>query len=350
MTTYANYEVSMRARRMKPHQMKPLCRQLFSLIRLARVIPGAVAASLTTCTFADDYPVRSITVVVPYAPGGGVDNVGRILAQQLSKQLKQSVLVDNRGGGGSGIGASMVARSAPDGYTLLVGDPALVTNPRLVSNFPVKLEKDLVPISMLTASPLLLSVTLALPVKSVSELVAYSKSKPNGISFASAGVGSTPHLAGEMLQFITKGNMLHVPYKGSGPAMVDLVSGQIDFAFATQTAAGSFARSGRIRPLATTGDTPSAEFPELPTVAKTVPGFNVTFWTALFAPSGTPASIIRRLDEAVRDSWQSDDLANAFKSTGDRPAYQPSTRMRAFLAEESHTWNKLITDAGIKGE
>jgi tripartite-type tricarboxylate transporter receptor subunit TctC len=225
-----------------------------------------------------------------------------------------------------------------------------VTNPRLIPDFPVKLEKDLVPISMLTASPLLLSVNPGLPVKSVAELIAHSKSKPNGISFSSADIGSTPHLAGEMLRFLTKGNMLHVAYKGSGPAMVDLVSGQIDFAFATQAAAGGFARSGRIRPLATTGDTPSAEFPELPIVAKTIPGFKVIFWTGLFAPAATPASIVKRLDEAVRNSWQSEELANAFKGTGDRPVYQPAAKMRAFLSEESNTLNKLITDAKIKGE
>jgi tripartite-type tricarboxylate transporter receptor subunit TctC len=345
MTTTALYEIPVLAR-----QQQPVSRFLSRLYRLAAVILGGVAASQMMPALADQYPVRPIRIVVPYAPGGGVDFVGRLLAKELNSQLKQSVVVDNRGGGGSGVGASIVARSTPDGYTLLVGDPALVTNVRLIPDFPVKLEKDLVPVAMLTASPLLLSVHPGLPVKSVSDLIAYSKSKPNGLSFSSAGVGSTPHLAGEMLHFLTKGNMVHVAYKGSGPAMLDLISGQIDFAFATQAAAGSYARSGRIRPLATTGETPSAEFPELPTVGKTIPGFKVIFWTGLFAPAGTPAAIIKRLDDTLRNSWQSEELANALKSSGDRPAYQSAASVRAFLSEESRSWHKLIADASIKGQ
>ena len=345
MTTTAVYELSVLARKTQPD-----ARLLLRLRRLAGAIFGMVAALLTMHALADQYPVRPIRIVVPYAPGGGVDFVGRLLAKELNKQLKESVVVDNRGGGGSGVGASIVARSTPDGYTLLIGDPALVTNTRLIPDFPVKLDKDLVPVAMLTASPLLLSVNPGLPVKTVTELIAYSKSKPNGLSFSSAGVGSTPHLAGEMLHFLTKGNMVHVAYKGSGPAMLDLISGQIDFAFATQAAAGSYARSGRIRPLATTGETPSAEFPELPTVGKTIPGFKVIFWTGLFAPAGTPASVIKRLDDTVRDTWQSEELTNAFKASGDRPAYQSAANVRAFLSEESRTWNKLIADANIKGQ
>ena len=280
-----------------------------------------------------------------------MDAVGRILGQELSKQLKQTVLVDNRGGGGSGIGASFVARAAADGYTLLVGDPALITNAVLMPGFPIKLEQHLRPVSMLTASPLVLSVSPSRPVKSVSELINHGKASANGLSFSSAGVGSTPHLAGELLKFTTKGNFNHIPYKGSGPAMADLVGGRIDFAFATQAASSGLVKGGQLRAIATTGtDRNASEFPELPTVAETLPGFRVVFWTGLFAPVGTPTHIVQKLDEAVRKSWQSAELQSALRKAGDRASYVPTERAAAFLKTEEAALGTLIRNAKIQPE
>jgi tripartite-type tricarboxylate transporter receptor subunit TctC len=304
---------------------------------------GAAAAS--------DFPSKTITIVVPYAPGGGVDTVGRLLALELQKQLKQTVLVDNRGGGGSGIGASYVARAQPDGYTLLVGDPALLTNSKLLPGFPVKTEVDLQPVSMLTASPLVLSVPPSSPAKSAADLVAQSKKSSGGLSFSSAGVGSTPHLAGELLKFMTKGNFTHVPYKGSGPAMADLVGGRIDFAFATQAASMAMVKGGKLRPLATTGtERQASEFPDLPTLSESLPRFRVVFWTGLFAPAGTPPDVVKKLDEAVRASWQSANVQAALRSAGDRAAYIPSDKAAAFLKAENEGFGNLIRDAKIQSE
>jgi tripartite-type tricarboxylate transporter receptor subunit TctC len=310
------------------------------LVAAGVAAPGLAAAA--------DFPSKPITLVVPYAPGGGVDAVGRLLASELQKQLKQTVLVDNRGGGGSGIGASFVARSSADGYTLLIGDPALITNAQLIPGFPVKMEKDLKPVSMLSASPLVLSVSPSKPVKSVKDLVGYSKTVNGGLSFSSAGIGSTPHLAGEMLKSMTKSNFRHVPYKGSGPAMTDLVAGRIDFAFATQAASSGFVNSGKLRALATTGeDRKDSEFPNLPTVAETLPGFHVLFWTGLFAPAGTPPEIVHKLDEAVHAAWQSPELQAALRKRGDRAAYVPTDKAVAFLKNESGMWTAVIRDSKV---
>ena len=315
----------------------------------AVLVTAAVAAACGAA--ANVYPNKTITLVVPYAPGGGVDAVGRLVALELQKQLKQTVVVDNRAGGGSGIGAAQVARAPADGYTLLIGDPALVTNPRLSKSFPVKFEKDLQPVAMLTASPLVLSVPLTSPVKSVQELIALSKTTTAGLSFSSAGLGSTPHLAGEMLKYMSKGNFTHIPYKGSGPAMTDLVGGRIDTAFATQAASSAMVKGGKLRALATTGeDRKASEFPDLPTLSETLPGFRMVFWTGLFAPVGTPPEVLKKLDEAVRASWQTTAVQAALRSAGDRPAYVPTDRAAAFLKSENEAFGTLIRDAHIQGE
>lgn len=300
---------------------------------------------------AEPYPGKTITLVVPYAAGGGVDTVGRLVALELQKQLNQTVVVENRAGGGAGIGASHVARAPADGYTLLVGDPALITNAVLTPGFPVRLDKDLQPVSILTASPLVLSVAVTSPVKSVAELIAEGRRVPQGLSFSSAGVGSTPHLAGELLKFLTKGNFTHVPYKGSAPAIADLVGGRIDFAFATQAASSGMVKGGKLRPLATTGtDRAASEFPDLPTMAEALPGFRVVFWTGLFAPAGTPADVVKKLDEAVRASWQSASVQGALRSAGDRASYVPADKAVAFVRAENEALNRLIRDAKIQGE
>ena len=324
-------------------------KQWVSLVARAVLVASALVAAGGAS--ADEYPSKTITLVVPYAPGGGVDAVGRLLALELQKQLKQTVVVDNRGGGGSGIGASHVARSPADGYTLLIGDPALITNPSLMSSFPVKYDKDLQPVSILTGSPLVLSVPSSSPVKSVAELVAHGKKTPAGLSFSSAGMGSTPHLAGELLKFMTKGDFTHIPYKGSGPAMADLVSGRIDFAFATQAASSVMVKGGRLRALATSGtDRNSSEFPDLPTVSEALPSFRVVFWTGLFAPAGTPPDVVKRLDEAVRASWQTPEVQTALRTVGDRAAYVPTDKAAAFLRSGHELLTGLIRDAKIQGQ
>jgi tripartite-type tricarboxylate transporter receptor subunit TctC len=185
----------------------------------------------------------------------------------------------------------------------------------------------------------------------VADVIAWSKKKEGGLSFSSAGMGSTPHLSGELLKFMSKGNFTHVPYKGSGPAMADLVGGRIDFAFATQAASAAMVKAGKLRPIATTGTArKDSEFPELPTVAETLPGFRVMFWTGLYAPPGTPPEIVKKIDEAVRKSWQSPAVQATLRSNGDRAAYLPSDKAVAFLKSEHEALLGLIRDAKITAE
>jgi tripartite-type tricarboxylate transporter receptor subunit TctC len=309
----------------------------------------ASAYALAAAPAAAAYPDHQITLVVPYAPGGGVDSVGRILSRGLSKELNQSVVVENRPGAGATVGAGFVKRAAADGYTMMVVDPALIINPSLMANLPYDALHDFSAVSMLTVSPLMLSVTNSLPVKSVADLQGLAKSGTQGLSFASAGIGTTPHMAGELFKLKTQGNFTHVPYKGSGPAMTDLISGQVQFSFSTIAAASPFVTTGKIRALATTGDKRSPDWPQLPTVAETVPGFKVLFWTGLFVPSQTPPDVVRKLNEAVAKVWQSSETQDALKKIGETAAPpMTSPQSQEFVQSESKMWATVVKDANIK--
>ncbi|WP_176463859.1 Bug family tripartite tricarboxylate transporter substrate binding protein [Bordetella genomosp. 11] len=322
--------------------------------RLPRVLSAAVCAvglvlAAGAARAADDYPNHSITLVVPYAPGGGVDSVGRILGRALAKELNQSVVVENRPGAGATVGASYVQRSAPDGYTMIVVDPALIINPSLMASLPYDANRDFQPVSLLTLSPLILTTTNSLPVKSVADLQALGKSGGQGLSFASAGIGTTPHMAGELFKLQTKGNFTHVPYKGSGPAMTDLISGQVQFSFSTVAAASPFISSGKIRALATTGAERSPDFPNLPTVAETVPNFKVLFWTGLFVPAKTPPQVVAKLNAAVTKAWATDEVKDALKKIGEYAApTMTSAQAKDFVVGESKMWATVVKDANIK--
>jgi tripartite-type tricarboxylate transporter receptor subunit TctC len=310
---------------------------------------GAMALATGAAQAADAYPNHQITLVVPYAPGGGVDSVGRILGRGLSKELNQSVVVENRPGAGATVGAGFVQRSAPDGYTVMVVDPALIINPSLMATLPYDANRDFQPVALLTLSPLILTATNGLPVKSVADLEAMAKNSGQGLSFASAGIGTTPHMAGELFKLKTQGNFMHVPYKGSGPAMTDLISGQVQFSFSTVAAASPFINGGKIRALATTGAERSPDFPDLPTVAETVPGFKVLFWTGLFVPSKTPPEVVQKLNDAVAKVWATAEAKDALKKIGEYAA-PPMTvaQSKEFVVSESKMWAAVVKDAQIK--
>jgi tripartite-type tricarboxylate transporter receptor subunit TctC len=322
--------------------------------RVPRILASALCAAglalaAGTVQAADDYPNHQITLVVPYAPGGGVDSVGRILGRALAKELNQSVVVENRPGAGATVGAAYVQRSAPDGYTMMVVDPALIINPSLMASLPYDPNRDFQPVSLLTLSPLILTATNSLPVKNVADLEALAKNGGQGLSFASAGIGTTPHMAGELFKLQTKGNFTHVPYKGSGPAMTDLISGQVQFSFTTVAAASPFINGGKIRALATTGAERSPDFPNLPTVAETVPNFKVLFWTGLFVPAKTPPQVVAKLNAAVTKAWGSDEVKDALKKIGEYAApTMTSAQAKDFVVGESKMWAAVVKDAHIK--
>ena len=327
------------------------CTARRALLSMALTVTAAAALPALAVAATNDYPrSHPITLILAYPPGGGVDFVGRLLARQLEASLGQTVVVENRPGAGSIIGTNAVTRAQPDGYTLLLADPALVINPRLMTNVPYVLDRDLTPVSTVTKSPLVLAVPAASPLKSLSDLVNVGKTKGQSLNFASAGLGSTPHMAGELLKLRTSGNLTHIPYKGSGPAMTDLISGQVDFAFATLPATTQYLSQGRLRGLAVTSEQRSKFLSDVPAVAETLPGFQVYFWTALFVPAKTPASILETLNAAVKAAVDSEAMRSGLERTGETGSYMSIADTAQFIRDESTMWGKVITDGQIKAE
>lgn len=305
---------------------------------LAAPLPSAFAQG-------QKFPERPLRLIVPYAPGGAVDLVGRTFAQYLPEFIGQPVVVENRPGAGAMIGVEAVARGLNDGYTLLVVDPSVVINPTLQAKAPYAL-KDLTAVTMLTASPLVLSVNSALPITDLPSLISYAKGNP--VNFASAGVGTTPHMAGALLALRSGASLTHVPYKGSGPAMADLVAGNVQMAFSSMTAAAGFIKENRLRGIATSGTARPPLFPQLPTVAEAgVANFGVLFWTGLFVRAGTPDAIVARLNEEARKVFANPKFVAALEKSGEIPGHASVADSAAFIRAESDKWAGVIREAKI---
>jgi tripartite-type tricarboxylate transporter receptor subunit TctC len=298
---------------------------------------------------AQTYPSKPVRLVLPYAPGGIIDYVGRTLAQKLTEILGQSVVADNRPGAGGIVGTDSVARSAPDGYTLVLMDPAIVINPTLQSDVPYDVFKNLQTVSIVSSSPEVLVVSPALPVTTFPELVAYGKANPGKLNFASAGIGTTPHLAGEMFKLRTGIDATHVPYKGIGASYTDMMSGKVQMAFSSIAGALPFTADNRVRALATTGARRSSVYPNLPTVAEAgLPGFEVDLWLGVFAPSGLPAPVLARLNADLKKALEAADLKAALAKVGVEPRGTSPDEGAAFLRAEFDKWKQVITDGKIK--
>lgn len=299
---------------------------------------------------AQSYPNKPIRLVVPYNPGGVVDYVGRTLAQYLSKPLGQSVVAENRPGAGGILGTDTVARSAPDGYSLVLMDPAIVINPTLQESMPYDLFKNLEVISIVSSSPLVLVVSPELPVKNFAELVAYGKANPGKLNFASAGIGTTPHLSGEMFKQQTGADATHIPYKGIALSYTDMMSGKIQFSFSSIAGALPFTSDNRVRAIATTGaKRTTSVYPDLPTVAEAgLPGFEVDLWLGLFAPAGLPADVRNKLAGAIAEIMKDPTLKVALAKVGAEPRGTTPEEAAKVLRQEHDKWKKVITDGNIK--
>lgn len=297
------------------------------------------------------YPSKSIRLIVPYAPGGIVDYIGRLLGQRLSEGFGQSVVVDNRPGAGGVIGIETTSRASGDGYTLLIMDPAIVINPSLLPKVPYDIHKDLAPVTIVSNSPLVLAINAKVPASSVQELVNLAKSQPGKLSFASAGVGTTPHMAGEMFKARIQQNIVHVPYKGSGPAMTDLIAGQVQMTFSSITAALPFIKEGRLRGLATTGAKRAAALSSLPTMTESgFPGFDVNLWLGVFVPSSTPKNIVAALNSEIRKALQNPAVAAGFEKVGADPLGNSPQEAAAYVKNEFTKWAKVIKDANLRAD
>ena len=318
-----------------------------SAVHILFVTAIAFAAAVAPAR-AQNFPSRPIHLILPYQPGGIVDFAGRVLAKQLTGVLGQTVVADNKPGAGGIVGVDEVAHSTPDGYDIVLIDPSIVINPTLHKSMPYDVFKDLVTISIVCSSPHVLIVSPQLGVKTYAQLVAYGKANPGKLNFGSAGVGTTPHLAGVMWAQRTGIEATHVPYKGVGPSFVDLMSGKIQMEFSSIAGALPFTSKGSVIPLATTGQTRTPVYPNLPTVAEAgLPGFDVEVWLGLYAAAGTPPDVLAKLNGAVAQALQADEVKTAFAKFGIEPRGTSLAGGAAFTKAEYEKWRKVIVDGHI---
>jgi len=298
------------------------------------------------------YPGRPIRIVVPYPPGGFNDTLGRTLAAKLQEAWGQPALVENKPGGNTLIGTDAVAKAAPDGYTLLVVAFPFAVTPSLIRNMPYDTVRDFAPIALCAQSPNILVVNpQVLPVKSVGELIAAAKSKPGGLSYASTGNGSSNHISMELFESLAGVRLLHVPYKGSAPAVVDMLGGQVQVMFDNAPNVMPQVRAGKLRALAQSGATRSPVAPDLPTVAEAgVPGYEVTVWFGLVAPAGTPREIVAKLNAEVLRILAMPDVRERFLAQGVEPLGSTPGEFAAHIRAQMDKWAKVVRDAGVKAE
>jgi len=309
---------------------------------------------LFTCVLAapavaQTWPERTVRIVAPFSPGGGTDFVGRLLAQKLSSQMGGTFVVENRPGAAATIGATFVARAAPDGYTLLISAPEMSIHPSLRSKLAYDPFKDFALVSQLTSGQFLLASHPSVPVKTVKELIALAKARPGQLNYGSSGTGGINHLSGQLLQLMAGFRWVHVPFKGSGASVIGLMTGEIDFVFGSTASLVGPASSGRVRAIAVTGSKRFAAFPNVPTIAESgVPDYNVTGWYGLYAPAGTPAGIVRRLYAGTKRALNSPDVKEKLAKTGNEVVASSPEEFTAFLRAETAKWAKVIRDSGIK--
>jgi tripartite-type tricarboxylate transporter receptor subunit TctC len=291
-------------------------------------------------------------MIVGYPPGGGTDIVARVMAQKLTENFGHTVVVDNRGGATGNIGTELAARATPDGYTILMGNVAPnAINISLFKKIPFDPVKDFAPISLVALTPNILVVNPSVPVKSVKDLIALAKAKPGTFNYASAGIGSSSHLAGALFGILTGTDIVHVPYKGGGPAMVDVLSGQTQLYFATMPAVMPHVKSGKLRPVAVTTEKRSQTLPEYPTIAEMgVTGYEAATWYGLLAPAQVSPAIITRLHGEVVKILAAPDMRDKLKSQGFEPLGNTPDQFAAYIKSEITKWSKVIRDAGIRAE
>ena len=312
----------------------------------------APAASGVVTVHAQDYPLRPITLVVPFPPGGSTTIVARIVTDRMADAIGQQFVVDNRGGAGGTLGTRQVAKSVPDGYTIALGyTGTLAIGPSLFPNVGYDVRADFAPIGRIAAAPSTVVVHPAFPVHSVAELIAYAKANPGKVNYGSAGIGTVGHVAGEYFAIETGIKLTHIPYKGTGPAMTDLIGGHIPLSFSPIPAAHESARSGLLRMLAVTSAKRSTLMPDIPTVAESgVPGFEAVLRYGLVAPAGTPRPIIDRLNKVLQATLASDEVRKRLATEGAEPLPSTPEEYAADIDREEAQWSKVIKASGAKAE
>jgi tripartite-type tricarboxylate transporter receptor subunit TctC len=317
-----------------------------------KLVAGATFALASCAAFAQAYPSKSIRLVSPFAPGGGTDITARALAPKLSIGLGQQVIVDNRGGAGGMVGVDIAAKSPPDGYTIVIGTIGnIAVNPSLYAKMPYDPQKDLAPIGQVANALNVLVVHPSLPAKTVKEFIAVAKQHPNELNFGSSGPGATDHLAGEVFNRMAGVKMVHIPYKGGAPAMLDLVAGQVQLVFSTMSTAIGSIQGNRIRAIAMTGNQRYERMPSLPTISEAgLKGFEVNNWYGFFAPAGTPREVITRLHAETAKALAMPDVKTRLLDAGIIATSSTPEQFTAYIQSETSKWAKVVKDANIKAD
>jgi tripartite-type tricarboxylate transporter receptor subunit TctC len=325
---------------------------MISTLKALRLRVGLMSGALMLAAIPSfaAYPDKPIRLVVPFAAGGGTDLIARTLGTGMSTELGQQVIIDNKPGAGTIIGTDAVAKSAPDGYTIVIASFAHAVNPSLAPKLPYDHDRAFAPITLIGRGPNVLVVPTASPYKTVADVVAAAKAAPGKLTYASQGNGTSAHLAGEMFVNLARVQMVHVPYRGAGPAITDLLGGQVDLFFGTAAAVSNMVEQGKLRAIAVTTPQPSAAFKDVPPIAQTVPGYAVESWYGLYAPAGTPPEVIQKLNAAAKKAAQAPEFARKVAQEGvSVVAGEPAELDRYVKAEEAR-WRKIVKENNIKAD
>lgn len=322
-------------------------------------VPGSVAWAFSIALMSlgagvvsgQDFPTKPIRIVIPFAAGGGTDVIGRLLARKLSEASSQQAVVDNRAGGGAIIGSELVARSAPDGHTLLLTANPHTANPALYAKLPYDTVRDFAPVTLVASAPLILVVHPSLPARTVKELIALAKARPGQLSYGTSGNGGPQHYAGELFKHMTGINIIHVPYRGGAPATIDLLAGHVQLAFNAMINALPHLPGGRLRALAVTSARRSDAAPEVPTVAESsLKGFETTTWYGIFVAAGTPPAVIGKLNDGLIRALRQPDVAEILRKSGMSPVGNSPEAFGRFVVEEIDRFRKVARDSGMRIE
>ena len=304
-----------------------------------------------SAAIAQDYPAKPLRIISPFPPGGSVDLVARMVAAKLSENLGQQVVVDNRSGASGNIGTELVARAAPDGYTLLANTLPFIANAFLYSKLPYDALNDFAPIMLVCSSPSLLAVHPSLPARSVKELLALARAKPGGLNYGTAGAATNPHIAGELFNYLGKVNMVAVHFKGGGPALIAAMSGEVGIAFSNFAETSEFVRSGRLRGLGVSSTKRVAALPDIPTIAEAgLPGYEFTTWNGLWAPKGTPRAVVTLLNDRLKKVMAAPDQMKRFQDRGLDVIASTPEEFATYLQAEYKKWGTLIKERGMRAE
>jgi len=317
-------------------------------LRLAAGV--AALPALSRVARAQAYPARPVRLLIGFAPGGGTDVMARLIQPGLSERLGQQIVVENRPGAGTNIATEAVINATPDGYTLLAASLANAGNATLYDNLKFDFIRDTAPVAGIALDPFVLEVTPSLPVKTIPELIAYAKAHPGKVNYGSGGIGSGNQLTAEMLKMMAGIDLVHVPYRGAGPAMVDLMGGQVQVMFNTMSASLQHVKAGKLRAIGVATKTRQAALPDVPTVAEFVPGYEASFWTGIAAPKGTPAEIVDKVNKAVNAGFADAKVKARLDEWGATALAGSPADFAKFVADETKKWGKVIRTANIKAE